>query len=117
VIALTLAAIGLYGVMTYMVSQRRREFGIRLAFGASPSMIAVEILRSAGVLAVVGGAVGLLLAAVASRVLNALIAGVRPSDPATYLLAAGVLLGVALVACLSPGWRAISVDPIEALRE
>ena len=53
----------------------------------------------------------------ASRVLTALISGVRPSDPVAYLVAAGVLLGVALIACLSPGWRAISVDPIEALRE
>jgi putative ABC transport system permease protein len=117
VVALTLAAIGLYGVMTYMVSQRRREFGIRLAFGASPSTIAVEILRSAGLLAVAGGAVGLMLAAVASRVLTALIAGVRPTDPAAYLVAAGILFGVALIACLSPGWRGISVDPAEALRE
>jgi putative ABC transport system permease protein len=117
VVALTLAAIGLYGVMTYMVSQRRREFGIRLAFGASPSTIAVEILRSAGLVAVAGGAVGLMLAAVASRILTALISGLRPSDPTAYLIAAGVLLGVALIACLSPGWRAISVDPAEVLRE
>jgi putative ABC transport system permease protein len=117
VIALMLAAIGLYGVMSYMVSQRRREFGIRLAFGARPSTIAVEILRSAGVLAVVGGAVGLALAAVASRLLSALIAGVRPSDPTTYLFAIVGMLGVALIACLGPGWRAISVNPIDALRE
>jgi putative ABC transport system permease protein len=116
VIALTLAAIGLYGVMTYMVSQRTREYGIRLAFGASPATIAVEIIRSASVLAVAGGAVGLMLAAMASRVLGALISGVGPTDPVTYLSAAGVLFGAALVACLSPGWRAMSVDPIEALR-
>jgi putative ABC transport system permease protein len=112
-----LAAIGLYGVMSYMVSERQREFGIRLAFGARPSAIAVEILGSAGVLAIVSGAVGLALAAVASRLLSALIAGVRPSDPTTYLLAIVGMLGVALIACLGPGWRAISVNPLESLRE
>jgi putative ABC transport system permease protein len=116
VIALMLAAIGLYGVMTYMVSLRTREFGIRLAFGASPPMIAVEILRSACVLAIVGGAVGLTLAAATSRVLGALISGVRPTDPLAYAWAAGVLLGAALIACLNPGLRAMSVNPIEALR-
>jgi hypothetical protein len=116
VIALTLAAIGLYGVLTYMVSQRSQEFAIRLAFGASPRAIALEILRSAGAVAAAGGAVGLVLAAIASRIIGALISGVGPTDPMTYLMSAAVLLGVVVVACLSPGWRAMSVDPIDALR-
>ena len=103
--------------MSYMVSQRTREFGIRMAFGASRSTIALEILRSAGILAVAGGATGLALAAMAARTLTALISGVRAPDLTTYASAAGLLAGVALIACLQPGWRAISVDPTEALRE
>ncbi len=117
IIALTLAAIGLYGVMSYMVSLRTREFGIRLAFGASRSTIAVEILRSAALLAAAGGAMGLVLAAVSARALTAMLSGVRAWDLTTYVFAAGLLAGVALIACLQPGWRAVSVDPTEALRE
>ncbi|HEX7140332.1 MAG TPA: ABC transporter permease [Vicinamibacterales bacterium] len=116
-IALTLAAIGLWGVMTYMVSERRREFGIRLALGARPPTIAFHILRSASGIAVTGAAVGLLLAAIASRVLQALMYGVRMSDPTAYAASVGILIGVVVMACISPGWRAMSVDPIEVLRE
>jgi ABC-type antimicrobial peptide transport system permease subunit len=116
-LALTLAAIGLYGVMAYMVSQRRREIGIRVALGARPGQIAGEILRSGGVLASAGAAAGIALAAVGSRLWSTLLYGIRPSDPATYVSAAAVLFGVALLACLIPGRRATSIDPTEALRE
>ena len=116
-IALTLAAIGLGGIMSYMVSQRRREFGIRLALGERPPMIALHILRSAGGIAGTGLAVGLALAATASRVLGLLIYGIRLSDATAYAASVGILIGVVLIACISPGWRAMSVDPIDVLRE
>jgi predicted permease len=115
--ALTLAAIGLYGVMAYMVSQRTREIGIRVALGARPGQIVGEIMRSGGVLALAGAAVGIALAAAASRMLSTLLYGVRPSDITSYLSATAVLLGVALLACLIPGRRATSIDPTQALRE
>jgi len=116
-IALTLAAIGLYGVMTYMVAQRTREFGVRIALGASPAQIAREIARSAGMLIVAGGAIGILLAVLVSKLLGSQFAGIHTSDPTAYLTAAGVLIGAAIVACLVPGRRATSLSPTEALRE
>jgi ABC-type antimicrobial peptide transport system permease subunit len=116
IMALSLAAIGLYGVMAYMVSQRRREIGVRLALGAQPWQIAIEILRSGGVLAATGAAAGIVLAAAASRVMGTLLYGIRPSDIVTYLAATGLLFGVALLACLIPSRRATSIDPTEALR-
>lgn len=115
--ALTLAAIGLYGVMAYMVSQRSREIGIRIALGARPAQIVGEILRAGGVLTVAGTAAGIALAVVASKLTATLLYGIQPTDVATYLSAAGVLFGVALLACLIPGRRAISIDPAQALRE
>jgi len=115
--ALALAAIGLYGVMAYMVSQRTREIGLRVALGARPRQIVAEILRSGGVMAGSGAAAGIVLAAVASRMMGALLYGIGPSDIATYLTATGVLIGVALLACLIPSRRATSIDPNEALRE
>jgi len=117
VMALTLAAIGLYGVMAYMVTQRTREIGIRVALGARPSQIVGEVLRSGGVLAGAGAAAGIALAAVTSRLVATLLYGIRPTDVTTYLSATGVLVGVALLACLIPGRRATSIDPTEALRE
>lgn len=115
--ALTLAAVGLYGVMSYMVSQRTREIGIRMALGARSGQIVGEILRSGCVLTGAGAAAGIALAAVASRLMTTLLYGIQPTDVTTYLSAAGVLFGVALLACLIPGRRATSIDPTQALRE
>jgi len=115
--ALTLAAIGLYGVMAYMVAQRTREFGIRVALGARPGQIVGEIVRSGGALAVAGAAAGIALAAAASRMVSTLLYGIGPSDMTTYLSATGGLFGVALLACLIPSKRATSIDPTAALRE
>jgi predicted permease len=117
VMALTLAAIGLYGVMAYMVAQRAREIGIRVALGARPVQIVGEVVRSGGLLAASGAAAGILLAAAASRMLRTLLYGVGPWDLTSYLSASGVLLGVALFACLIPSRRAASIDPTQALRE
>jgi predicted permease len=117
IMALALAAVGLYGVMAYMVSLRTREIGIRVALGARPTQIVGEILRSGGALAGAGAVAGIALAAAFSKVLSALLYGVHPSDMTTYLSAAGVLFAVALVACLIPSRYATSIDPIKALRE
>jgi predicted permease len=116
-LALTLAAIGLYGVMAYMVSQRTRDIGVRMALGARPAQIVGSLLRSAGVLAGAGAALGTALAAGAYRMLGALLYGVGSFDAGTYLTAIGVLLAVALVATLIPSRRALSIDPTQALRE
>ncbi|HKE28337.1 MAG TPA: ABC transporter permease [Bryobacteraceae bacterium] len=116
-LALTLAAIGLYGVMAYMVSQRTREIGVRVALGARPVQIVGSMLQSAGVLAGAGIAIGIALAAGAFQMLGALLYGVNSFDAGTYLTAIGVLLGVALAATLIPSRRALSIDPMRALRE
>ena len=115
--ALMLAAIGLYGVMAYMVSQRTREIGIRLALGARPRQIVGEIVRSGGILALAGAAAGILLAVAASRVLGALLYGVHSSDLVTFVSATALLLAVALLASLIPSKRATSIDPNQALRQ
>jgi predicted permease len=117
VLALTLAAIGLHGVMAYMVSQRTREIGIRVALGARPGEIAAEILRTGCGLAGAGAVAGVVVALVGSRALGTLLYGVGASDVATYAGAVGVLFAVAVVACAVPGKRAVSIDAIEALRE
>jgi len=116
-LALTLAAVGLYGVMAYMVSQRTREIGVRVALGARPAQIAGSMLHSAAVLAGAGAAIGTAAAAGAYRMLGALFYGVNSFDAVTYLTAIGVLLAVALSAALIPSWRALSIDPTRALRE
>jgi putative ABC transport system permease protein len=115
--ALTLAAIGLYGVMAYMVTQRTKEIGVRVALGARPGQILSEVLRSGGKLTLAGAIVGIVLAALASRFAGTLLYGIRSFDTATYLGAAGVLIAVALLACLIPGRRATAIDPVQALRE
>jgi putative ABC transport system permease protein len=116
IMALTLAAIGLYGVMAYMVAQRRREIGIRVALGARPGQIVGDVMRSGFVLAGCGIAAGLVLAAVGSRLMGRLLYGIHTADAITYLSATGVLWAVALLACLIPCRRATSIDPNEALR-
>lgn len=116
-LALTLAAVGLYGVMAYMVSQRTREIGVRVALGARPAQIAGFMLRSAGVLAGAGAAMGIAVAAGAYRMLGTLLYGVSSFDAGAYVTAIGVLLAVALVATLIPSRRALSIDPTRALRE
>ena len=116
-IALILAAIGLYGLMAYMVVRRAREFALRMALGATRGQVAAEILRSAGTLTVTGGAIGILLAVFFSKLLSSWLAGIRVSDVIAYSSAAGVLFLAALVACFIPGRRATSINLTEALRE
>ncbi|HSP69729.1 MAG TPA: ABC transporter permease [Bryobacteraceae bacterium] len=113
---LLLAAVGLYGVMSYSVALRRTEIGIRAALGATPRTIFGEITREGIGLAAAGTAVGLVAALGVTRLLRSMLYGVPPSDPITFGLAAAVLIAVAALASALPGWRAASVDPVKILR-
>lgn len=114
--ALLLAAVGLYGVLAYLVSQRTREIAIRAALGATPREVVGMVLGRGLVLVGVGLAAGLAAAFASSRVMAALLYGVEARDPVTFA-AVPVLLGlVALVACAVPAWQAARVNPLEALR-
>lgn len=115
--ALILAAVGLYGVTAYMVSQRTRELGIRIALGARPSQIWSEILQSGVTLVAIGAGAGVILAWMASRLIGALLYNVGTFEISTYLYAVAVLFAAAVLACLPPGLRATSIDPARALRE
>jgi putative ABC transport system permease protein len=116
VAALLLAAVGTYGLFAYLVSQRRREIGIRLALGADAGRVVAAIVRQGLALAGLGLVVGLLGALTFGRVLAHLVAGVSPRDPATLVVSCLVLAAVAGVACLLPARRASRVDPIDVLR-
>jgi len=116
-VALTLAAIGLYGVLSYGVSRRTGEIAMRIALGAQPGRVISMILRETIGLLVAGLAVGGALAYAASRVIDARLYGVAPQDPLTLALATGLLLVVALSAAYVPARRASRVDPMAALRQ
>jgi putative ABC transport system permease protein len=116
-LAVLLAAIGLYGVMSYTVARRKTEIGIRLALGASPGWIARLIVRETAWLVVVGSVIGLALAVGASRAAASLLFGVTPGDTATLAVALATLAAVALAASLWPARRAARLDPTTALRE
>jgi len=114
--ALLLAAIGIYGVMSYAVTRRTHELGIRASLGASRVEIVALVLRQGMKLAAVGMAGGLIAALVLTRFLSGLLYGVRPADPATLACVALLLGGVALLASYIPARRATRVDPVVALR-
>jgi predicted permease len=115
-LALTLGAIGIYGVMNYFVSQRAREIGIRIALGAVPREILRLVLSQGVWLAAIGILAGLAGALATTRMLASMLFEVRPNDPPTYLVTALTLALVALVATLLPALRATRVDPIESMR-
>jgi len=115
-LALVLAAIGIYGLLHFSVAQRTHDIGVRMALGASQSDVLRMVLREGSQLAVVGILAGLCGAAVVTRVLQNLLFGVKPSDPLTFA-AVSILLGaVALLASFIPAQRATKVDPVVALR-
>ena len=115
-VALFLGAVGLYGVISYLVSERTEEIGVRMAFGADPRAIRGMVLRQALQLAALGIGLGLLAGSALTRVLASLLFGVSPFDPLTFAAVALVLVGVALLASWLPARRASTVDPIDALR-
>jgi predicted permease len=115
-VALILATMGIFGLMTYMVSQRTHEIGIRMALGAEPRSVLVMVLRRGAWLTGLGGVVGLLGAVALGRLLSSFLYGVSPFDPATFVGVLAVLGGVSLLACLIPARRAAQVDPVIALR-
>jgi putative ABC transport system permease protein len=116
VLALALAAVGVYGVLSYVVSHRRQEIGVRMAMGAGPGRVLGLILRGGVALAGAGVLVGLVLAALATSLVGALLHGVEPLDPLTFVAAPAVLLVVAIGASLIPAWRATRVDPARAMK-
>jgi len=115
-VALLLAAIGLFGVRASLVRERTREFGIRMALGASAGRVRMAVLRRAALVAGSGAVVGLVVALATSRLLTALLFGVSPMDPIALGAACLVLLAVASVASYLPARRATSIDPVQALR-
>jgi putative ABC transport system permease protein len=114
--ALLLASVGIYGVVSYSVSQRTREIGIRMAFGAEARNILGIVLKEVLRLVTVGVAVGLLGAWALSRYLTSILYAVRATDLVTYTLAALLMAALALAASLVPAHRATKVDPLVALR-
>ena len=116
-LALLLAVIGLYGTLSYGVARRRNEIGIRLALGAGRERVLRMIVSEAGLLVLVGTVAGVLLALATTRFVKSFLFGLEATDPATLILSALMLGGVAMGAALLPAWRASRLDPTEALRE
>jgi putative ABC transport system permease protein len=115
--ALLLAGIGVYGTISYIVSGRTRDIGIRIALGAQRNTVLYTILRQGLALALAGAGVGLVGALIVSHLMAGLLYGVSPSDPLTFMSLTVVLVIVALAACFIPARRAMRIDPIVALRE
>lgn len=116
VLALTLAAVGTFGVVSYSMRQRTREFGIRFALGAQRRDVIQLVLGRVGGMIVVALTVGIGLALAATRLMTGLLFGVAPTDPKTFVTVALLLSAVAVLACIVPAWRAARVNPMEALR-
>ena len=116
-LALLLASIGLYGVISYSVRQRTREIGVRMAFGASEATILRLVLGRALALGLAGVGAGIVAAFVSTRTVSSLVYGVSTVDPVTFLGVPLVLVVVTIVASYFPARRAMRVDPVEALRE
>jgi predicted lysophospholipase L1 biosynthesis ABC-type transport system permease subunit len=115
-IALLLAVLGVYGVKSYVVSRRTREFGIRIAIGAQPGALLWQVLREGGRLTAIGIGIGLVLAVLAGQVLQGLLYGVNAAEPLILVTAPLILLAASLLASYLPALRATKVDPTVALR-
>jgi predicted permease len=115
-VGLLLAMLGVYGTVAYAVTQRRFEFGVRMAFGAERATILRSVLGHASRMACVGIAVGVVLSVVLARLVTSMLVGVRPTDPVSLVAVATLLLLTAISAALGPGWSATRVNPMVALR-
>ena len=116
VLATLLAAVGLYGVLAYTVSQRTREIGLRMALGAAPARVRLMILRQVGVMTLIGGVIGMLLAIWIARTAEGILFNMEGRDPLVFTAAALTLAVVAMAAGFIPAHRASKVDPMTALR-
>jgi ABC-type antimicrobial peptide transport system permease subunit len=116
-LALVLAVVGTYGVLSYGVTQRRKEIGIRMALGARPGTVLGMVLREAGGVVAVGLAAGLLGAFALTRLMRGLLYEVNAVDPAIYTIVAVLLAASAIVASFIPARQAASVDPVSTIRE
>jgi putative ABC transport system permease protein len=115
-LSLLLAAVGLFGVLSFMVAQRRAEIGIRMALGAPRPRVMCRMLLDGLYPAIAGLLLGLIVSVEASRLLRGMLYETRNLDPAVFAAVAITLLGVAAIACLLPAWRASRIDPMQALR-
>ncbi len=115
-LALTLALVGIFGVLTYSVEQRMREFGVRIALGATATNVLRLVLGSAARVIALGTVVGLVAAAGLGQVISMFLFGVQPLDPMTFASVAAVLAVAAVAAAAAPALRAVRVDPVEAFR-
>ena len=115
-VALALAAVGIYGVLSYLVARRGKEFGLRMALGAPQQHVLGLVLRQGAVLAVVGLSIGLIAAVALTRLMSSLLFGIGTTDPLTFVLMPAVLAAIILAASYIPARRATKVDPMVALR-
>lgn len=115
-VALALAIVGAYGVMSHAVTQRTREIGIRIAIGAAPSQVLAAVLRQSLTVTGIGAAIGILGAAGLTRYLKSMLFELTPLDPPTFVAVAVLFLAVGLLAACLPALRASRVDPLAALR-
>jgi ABC-type antimicrobial peptide transport system permease subunit len=116
VLALVLGAIGLFGVLSYVVAERTREIGVRMALGAEAIRVHRMVVSQGATVIALGIAIGLGLAALSTRILDTLLFGVEPADPVTFLSMSVAMVAVGILASYLPARRASRVDPIESLR-
>jgi putative ABC transport system permease protein len=116
VVALAIATVGIYGVVSYSVARRTKEFGLRIVLGAQTGDVLGLVMKQGAGMILIGVACGLVLALFFTRLMASLLFGVTPTDLATFASVTAVLFGVALAACYIPARRATKVDPIQTLR-